>query len=235
MERDKLHEFLNEGWAVGRISGIRVRLHFTLFLLAFIQLLTMITQPLTWLMFMVILFGSILLHELGHCYGARMVGGSAHQIILWPLGGLAMLEGANRSPTAELIVTALGPLVSIALALGGWITLWLLEPLLGGTVLGSYLILPLRYVAFINTFLAAFNLLLPLFPMDSARLVRAGLSFYYHPNKVTYYLCTFGIWLGVGVAIFSLSPMAQQYGFNLLIFIGIFGAFSCYQERTMTQ
>ena len=61
-----------------------------------------------------ILFLSVLLHEFGHCFGARLVDGDAHEILLWPLGGLAYVE-VPHTARANFITTAAGPLVNALL------------------------------------------------------------------------------------------------------------------------
>ena len=58
--------------------------------------------------FMLILFGSVLLHEFGHCFAARMTGGDAHEVLLWPLGGLASVDLPAR-PRAHLLTAGAGP------------------------------------------------------------------------------------------------------------------------------
>lgn len=73
-----------------------------------------------------ILFVSVLIHEFGHCFGARCVGGKATQIILWPLGGLAFI-GHDSGPKGDLWVTLAGPLTHIPQA-GVW---YLLSGLMG--------------------------------------------------------------------------------------------------------
>jgi Zn-dependent protease len=68
----------------------------------------------TWLM--VLLFVSVLLHEFGHCLGARLVDGDAHEILLWPLGGLASID-VPQTARANFLATAAGPAVNVLLCL----------------------------------------------------------------------------------------------------------------------
>jgi Zn-dependent protease len=229
-----MQEFLQQGLPVGRVIGVRVRLHVTLLLFLLLILMNFLpgspsffSALLNSLIVSIILFGSVLLHELGHCYGAQLVGGYAHEIVLWPLGGMALVGGTNRNPKTDLIVTALGPAVSVALALIGWLA----YTLLGQFWEQGFLLDYFYFFALINTMLAVFNLCCPLFPMDSARIVRALFSLYYNPNKVTYYLCTFGMYLGGALALFLFIPGS----FSFLPLIGIFGAFSCYQELQLNK
>ena len=222
MDQYKINKFLTSGIRLGRIKGIEIRLHFLmLFFLLLSPFILNLPIPVA-LLYCVIVFGSVLLHELGHCYGAHLVGGYASQIVLWPLGGMAMVSGAERNPKAEFIVTLLGPAVSVALAALGWLayrlTILVLPP--------SFFTDMLFVFAMVNMYLAAFNLLLPLFPMDCARILRSALSFYMHPNRVTYYLCTVGMFLGGAVALFGAASHM-----SILTCIGIFGAMESYQER----
>src|SRR5207302_3137679 len=64
-----------------------------------------------------LLFVAVLLHEFGHCFGARLVDGDAHEILLWPLGGLAAID-VPHTPRAHFLSTAAGPFVNLVLCLG---------------------------------------------------------------------------------------------------------------------
>src|SRR5207248_2419203 len=78
--------------------------------------------------FMLILFVSVLLHEFGHCFAARSVGGDAQEVLLWPLGGLANVDVPAR-PLAHFLTAAAGPAVNIVLAvLAGLLLLVLGDP-----------------------------------------------------------------------------------------------------------
>ena len=104
-------------WSVplGRISGIAVKVHI-LFLVVAIGLILRVGLQKgapngVWLetTFVVgLLFVCVLLHELGHCVAARLVDGEAHEILLWPLGGLALVD-VPHTPRANFIAAAAGP------------------------------------------------------------------------------------------------------------------------------
>lgn len=115
------------------------------------------------------LFGSVLLHELGHSLVARRYGLDIEAITLWFLGGLAQFAELPDDWRHEFTIAAAGPLVSLALGLGFY---------------GSFALLPdglpaaqfvVGYLAVLNVVLAAFNAL-PGFPMDGGRILRALLS-----------------------------------------------------------
>jgi len=108
-------------WApsVGTVFGIRVQVHFIFILYVAIQLLRSASggaDALWWeFRYMAMLFGLVFLHELGHCFGARRVGGTADHILMWPLGGLAYVAPPHR-PTAHLITVISGPMVNVLLS-----------------------------------------------------------------------------------------------------------------------
>src|SRR5437870_4230278 len=115
---------------VGRLSDISVRIHVLFPLVALGMILRVALQkepeppadPLPtglWLdaaMVMGLLFFSVLLHELGHCFAARRVGGDADEILLWPLGGLAACDVPHQ-PRAHFITAAGGPAVNLLICL----------------------------------------------------------------------------------------------------------------------
>ena len=95
---------------IGTWFGIRVRVHAMLVWYVAFQLFR--AGTIGWqeaLASSVLLFAFVLLHEFGHCFGARMVGGHSDQILLWPLGGLAY-NSTDRTPWARFVTVACGPL-----------------------------------------------------------------------------------------------------------------------------
>lgn len=124
-------------WAlpVFRAFGIQVRVHIFFFIITlglFLRVVLDKHNPIWWgdvfLFTVVLLFGIVLLHEFGHAFGARSVGGDSKEILIWPLGGLAFVE-VPHNPRALFIVTAAGPGVNVvicvaaaaALAVGGFL------------------------------------------------------------------------------------------------------------------
>lgn len=173
-----------------------------------------------------ILYISVLAHEFGHAWGCRLVGGETQQIILTPIGGLHMGTGGIESPRTELIVVALGPAVSILFSLIGW----------GLTALTADMALTSQWAIFgwiairvffaVNLMLTLFNLLFPLFPMDSARLIRAAFALKYNPQLVTLRVCQFGLGLSIVVLFAGLIgielPFLGRVGIFLML-IAILG------------
>ncbi len=124
-------------WSIplGRLFGVSVRVHVLFPLVAGGLILRAAFQKDliagTWIdasMLMGILFVEVLMHEFGHCFGARMVDGDAQEVLMWPLGGLAFVE-VPHTPRANFIAVAAGPAVNLLICLvtGGfflWLTGW---------------------------------------------------------------------------------------------------------------
>jgi Zn-dependent protease len=108
---------------IGRLFGITVRVHLLFpFVAAGLILRVALTKgspPDAWIdaaIVMALLFVSVVLHEFGHCFGARLVGGDAQDILIWPLGGLANCE-VPQTPRANLLTAAAGPFVNLVLCI----------------------------------------------------------------------------------------------------------------------
>jgi Zn-dependent protease len=117
-------------WAlpVGRLFGITVRVHLLFFLFVLVMWLRMLRYEVpgaaTWmLVLMGLVFVSVLLHELGHCFAARYVDGEADEILLWPLGGLARCDLPHYA-WAHFVTAAGGPLVNLLLCVISGAVLW---------------------------------------------------------------------------------------------------------------
>lgn len=179
-------DFLNTGIPLGEYWGIRVRLHFTFLIYAFYR-------AQSWgnigfgLAYVAGLYFCILLHEFGHALAARWCDGEAHEILLWPLGGLAFVRPA-WNPTAHLITTVAGPFVTLVLwfLFGGlrWATASLMQvyPQSAEAVSLPYLLMAV--MAQTNKWLLIFNLI-PAFPMDGGRIFRDTLWHWMSAEKAT--------------------------------------------------
>lgn len=165
---------MSNSYSIGKIFNIPVRVHITL--LIFLPLFALSFAPVDGLVGLfygllgaVALFGSVVLHEVGHSLVARTKGSRILEILLLPIGGMARLDHLPRRPVDEIQTALAGPAVSFALGISGWwFAPWvaLINPLLGHlcAALGR-----------INIMLAIFNLI-PSFPMDGGRVFRAVLT-----------------------------------------------------------
>ncbi len=135
------------------------------------------------LVLVALVFISVLLHELGHCAMAREFGIRVLDITLWPFGGVARIEQMPANARTEFLISLAGPLTSLAIAvaltplvllagiLGGWETVFPSDDPVRAMNLSSLA----AYLAIINLLIMAFNLL-PAFPMDGGRILRAALA-----------------------------------------------------------
>jgi Zn-dependent protease len=117
--------------------------------------------------FVILLYASVLVHELSHCVVARSFGLTVRRILLWPMGGYSEIEQEPQTPVRELAVSAVGPLTSLALAGCGLGLLYALSPVGTARILVEQLILA-------NGLVGVFNLL-PGLPLDGGRMLRAGI------------------------------------------------------------
>jgi Zn-dependent protease len=189
-----------------------------------------------------LLFLSVLLHEFGHCFGARSVDGDAHEILLWPLGGLAYVE-VPHTPRANFIATLAGPLVNILLCLGAGAALsyYLVRPPFSpwwdvygrelaswdGSVSAaraSWLVWLARFF-WLNWVLVLLNLLLVGFPMDGGRLFQCALWPRFGFRQATLYALLAGFVTTLVVFIYAIAKEDVLFG-GLGLFIGL----TCWQQ-----
>jgi len=165
---------------VGSIAGTAIRIHIT-FLLFLVWLGTVYYRQggveAAWqgTIFIVLIFICVLLHELGHVFAARRYGVKTRDVTLWPFGGIASMERMPEKPGEELIVALAGPAVNVAIA--GVLLLWLgsrFDPANLAKIEDPAISLAVK-LAGINIILVLFNML-PAFPMDGGRVLRALLA-----------------------------------------------------------
>src|SRR5580765_2371844 len=206
---------------LGSFAGIRVYLHWTFVLLLGWILFSHLGQGHEWaeawrgVGFIIALFGCVLLHEFGHALTAKRYGIRTRDITLLPIGGIARLERLPENPRHELWVTLAGPAVNVVIAGVLFAVLGFAHQaneLLHVRLLEGSLLVRLMWV---NVFLGAFNLL-PAFPMDGGRVLRALLSMRLGRARATRLAAS----IGQGMAI--LFGIAGFFGNPMLIFIAIF-------------
>jgi stage IV sporulation protein FB len=203
---------------IGKVAGTVVRIHLTFLLfLAWIFAANYAAGGLTtaWnsLAFMLLLFACVLLHEFGHIFTARAFGVTTPYVTLLPIGGVAQLERIPEESGQEFLIAIAGPLVNVAIA--GLLILAGADLNLRATAVENMHVSMLDRLADVNIFLALFNLI-PAFPMDGGRVLRALLATrlgYVHATEIA-------ATIGQGVA-FVLGFLGL-FGNPLLIFIAIF-------------
>ena len=223
-------------WRIGRIAGIDVYVHFTFFLLlayfagAFYIDSRSVAQAVIGVVFILTLFGIIVLHELGHALAARRYGIATRDITLLPIGGVARLERMPDKPSQELVVALAGPAVNVVLAALFYLLLTFgagfpLTPVNEAIRIGGGF---LSQLVWINVVLVVFNLL-PAFPMDGGRVLRALLAM-----RLDYVRAT-QIAASIGQAMAIVFVLAGLFGNPFLIFIGLFVWLGAAQEASLVQ
>lgn len=206
---------------LGQVVGIDVFLHWT-FIFAPLGLILQswylqnsIAMTSVLLVLLICVFACVLLHEFGHALAARMFGVDTKDIILTPIGGLARMVSMPRKPFHEFVITLAGPLVNLGLVGVSSVILVLMEKsfyLPKEIGVGD---LPI-FLFYINLFLFAFNLI-PAFPMDGGRILRASLATFLGFSRATLVAGAIGQVLAVAFGVYGLLTL--QYP---LMIIGVF-------------
>ncbi|ABS67232.1 site-2 protease family protein [Xanthobacter versatilis] len=208
---------------IGRLGETAIRIHVT-FLLFLVWIWAAYYRSggssAAWegVLFVALLFACVLLHELGHVFAARRYGVKTPDITLWPFGGIANLERIPEKPSQELVVAIAGPLVNVVIAL---VLLVILSATLGGTDLTADNLAKIEdprtsilvKLAGANIFLVVFNLI-PAFPMDGGRVLRALLAMRMGYSKATATAASIGQGLAIGMGLLGIftNPMLMIIG-----------------------
>lgn len=232
-------------WALPLFTfkGIRVRIHILFVLWIVIELLMSLGQGATGVGFRAAMMGSlftmVLLHEFGHCFACRRVGGEANEITMWPLGGLAWCSPPHNW-RANFITTAGGPLVNVALipVLGGAMLLagaqpehLIFNPFSPGRALmlmgfGSWPEIILFYAWYTNLILLIFNLIVPMYPMDGARIIQELMWARMGYRRSMLISVNVGFVTAIAMGVFSITTRETQ-----LLGLAIFGGMICWNEK----
>ncbi len=221
-------------WKIGEFAGIGVFVHTTFLLLiawvvaSYVMRGYNLATTIDGVVFILALFLCVVLHEFGHALTAKKYGIKTRDITLYPIGGMARLERLPEEPRQELHVALAGPLVSIAIAavLFVWLQLtsgW--EPISQLSVIsGSFF----ERLMIVNLILALFNLL-PAFPMDGGRVLRAFLA-----TRMDFLRAT-QIAANIGQGTAFLFGFIGLFFNPFLIFIALFVWIGAAQESSMVQ
>lgn len=242
---------LNWALPLYRAWGIQVKIHLIFIIVIIARLIWSIPQDRIYtthmLMAMGGLFVLVLLHEYGHCIACRRVGGTADQILMWPLGGLASCATPHHWK-ADLITTIGGPAVNAILWPMFALLLWAVLP--AGRAAGVLIFNPfdpvmvltgldlrladgtqpfwlagLWWIYYLNIVLLALNVLLPMYPMDGGRIMHALLWRKMGYNRATSLAAKIG--LGIAIAVFILAITGNSV---LLAGVAIFAGIICWME-----
>jgi len=227
-------------WRVATMAGIGIYVHVTFLLLIFFagwkgySVQQKASDALWYIAFTLTLFFIVVLHELGHALAARRYGIGTRDITLLPIGGVARLERMPEKPRQELVVALAGPAVNVVLAILIGAGMMLAARFSSGEQVlsaGRGFITGLLYV---NIVLVVFNLL-PAFPMDGGRVLRALLAIRMDYVRATQIAANIGqgmafIFGMLGLLGFMGGPMNP-----LLILIAVFVWMGAAQESNMVQ
>lgn len=221
-------------WKIGRFAGIDVFMHVTfLLLIGWIALShwlqgDTLAAAVEGVGFILALFLCVVLHEYGHALTARKYGIQTRDITLLPIGGVARLERMPDKPAEELKVALAGPAVNvvIALVLYGWLLITSNLVPLSDLEVGSGSFIERLMV--VNLFLVGFNMI-PAFPMDGGRVVRALLAMRMEYTRATQIAAS----LGQTVAV--LFGFIGLFSNPFLLFIAFFVWIGAAQEASMVQ
>jgi Zn-dependent protease len=240
------------GFTVFTIAGIRVRIHLLFIVYLITELIFTLPGNQEGIVFvwprLVAMLTLVLAHEFGHCIVCRRIGGKANEIMLWPLGGLAMCQ-VPEDWKSELKVAMAGPMVNLLLVpvfalpvylLTGTLSSLAFNPMTLGSsstnlVLQSgetsWWLVALGAFYSINLVLLVFNLFIPMFPLDSARIVFAILWKRTSQSKAMWQTVTVGLAVA---SVLVIVGIVFEDG-KMLLAIGIFGGIICTLERRRLQ
>lgn len=193
---------------IATVAGTEVRIHLTFFLL----LMLVAVQGMSGgqgaagavdaILFVSAAFLCVLLHEFGHVFAARGYGIRTPDITLLPIGGIARLERMPRKPAHELVVAVCGPLVNVAIAGGIWLALGItvgVNPEYRFEQSGHFW----EKLMVWNVIMVVFNMI-PAFPMDGGRVLRALLAMFADYGRATRWAATIGQGIALSVAMWML-------------------------------
>lgn len=227
---------LLRSFRLGQLRGVEVRVYWAALLLPLLftrwvgEVGSVGLQFLLGALQFVALFAVILSHELGHVVWARRHGIPTHTITLGPLGGLAHLSAPAPSPRAELEIALAGPAVHLLWLVALWPVAWLAPAGTDAYTVPFWHLV--WYLKVTNLSLLAFNLL-PVFPLDGGRVLRALLSMRWHPNRVTLWVTSGGVAGGALLAVLALGRGDVAGTLGLLV--GLLCITSSLQERRLAR
>ncbi len=224
-------------WKIATVRGIGVYLHATFWLVVawilFVYLATGqgLFAALQGVAVVLLLFLCVVLHEFGHALAAQRYGIQTRDITLYPIGGVARLERIPRNPSQELVIALAGPAVNVLIA-GGLALILLATKAFDGTeqlVSGEGNVL--RKLFWMNLLIVGFNML-PAFPMDGGRVLRALMAQRMEYGRATQLASTVGQGMAFLMGLYGLFGPSPQ---PMLLFIAFFVYVGAGQEAAMVE
>lgn len=220
-------------FSIGRLFGIRIEVHVTFLLMVGALAIfgaDSAQDAVRFAFALLLVFACVLLHELGHALAARRYGIATREIVLLPIGGIARLERMPEKPQQEMVVAIAGPLVNVVIATLLGLVLYSRHGdaavLLDRAARGH----TLEYLLFANLAMIAFNLI-PAFPMDGGRVLRAGLALFLPFTRATRIASVVGQGFALLFALLGLFVFKSV----ILVFIAMFVFLAAGEERAVVQ
>jgi Zn-dependent protease len=200
---------------IGRVFGVYLRVDIGVFLVAAIFVLNGLQQPgfggvVDEITFVILLFLSIYLHEMGHALGARLFGISTLDVTLTFFGGYARLSRSPRTTVEEIVVSFAGPAANLLIAVV--LYYYLTSSQAAGVSDHSWQIL--WRLVYANAFLGVFNLL-PGYPLDGGHIAQAVLARFMRRSRAR--VITGYIGVAIGFLLIALGFQSGSFGFTILI------------------
>jgi Zn-dependent protease/CBS domain-containing protein len=218
---------------LARIAGIDVKIHAT-FLLLLVWMGFLFHRQggaaaaIDGVFFVLLIFLCVVLHEFGHALAARRYGIKTHDITLLPIGGLARLERMPDKPGEEIMVALAGPAVNVVIAAILWVVIGLTGGLPDPELIQHTHIPFLIRLFTVNVWLVLFNMI-PAFPMDGGRVLRAVLAMRMNHARATQ------IAAGVGQGIAFIFFIVGLFSNLMLVLIAVFIYFGASSEAAFAQ
>ena len=221
-------------WKIARLAGIDVHVHVTFFLLLYLVGISYwneygtLAAVVSGVGFVLALFSCVILHEFGHSLTARRYGIRTKNITLLPIGGVAALERMPEDSLQEIKVALAGPMVNFVIAA---VLYFFLDAPIEATPSGQLSLIDGSFayrLMILNMFLGGFNLL-PAFPMDGGRVLRAVLALRMDHAKATDRAA------GIGKMLAMVMGLLGWFYNPFLILIAVFIWFSASMENSSEQ
>lgn len=243
--RKRLSQFslrkLGKSLHLGTFYGIPVKVHWTfgLLILLVVYILfryeILLWQRIAFFILVLTVFGCVILHEFGHALAGKQLGVKTRDIIISPIGGIARMVRIPDKPAEEFIIAIAGPMINLLISVIIGLLLYFITGKLSLNLSTYDMDSPIDYIrllAPINFYLFLFNLI-PAFPMDGGRILRAILSVKFGKVKATKIASVVGRVLAIVFIIFGVFGIFNQQ--LILAIIGLIIFMMAGQEYNQTR